>query len=217
MVRFIILFIIGIISCSCGYNTVPKYVRQNFIYCYDGMATGIDTLINIEGYYDFIPENCLSCYLRVMFYKDGTYVASSYYPRDESMQSHFENITNHDSKGLYYFYLYKDWGRYIINGDTIKLQAIVRPVRGSTSVAWWLHEVWYKILDRNTIIGIYPSKKPVRYPDDLEENNYIRKYSIPAKFTPLTVRPNPNCWLKEEKWFWCNEEDWEEYKRQVKK
>ena len=81
MVKYIYLFIMVFICTSCGFFIVPKHVKQNFTYCYDGIDTGIDSLINIEGYYDFISKSCQSCYTRVMFYKDGTYVASSTYPR----------------------------------------------------------------------------------------------------------------------------------------
>ncbi len=156
MVRLLKLFILlGLICCSsCGYNTIPKYVIQNFIYCYDSIDTSIDTMINIEGYYNFVSEDCSNCHLYLMFYKDGTYVEGFYHPRNESIQSYFETMVNNDLKALCYFHLYNDWGRYTINGDTIKLQAINRPVRGSTSAVWWINEIWFKIIDKNTIIGI---------------------------------------------------------------
>ena len=217
MVKLMCLFIIGTICCSCCYNIVSKNIKQNFAYCYDGKDTGIDSLIYIEGYYDFRYEDCPSCYRRVMFYKDGTYVTGPFYTRGESVQSHFNNIVNRNPKELYYFHKYNEWGHYIIRSDTIKLQSVDRPVWGSMDPTWKFYEVWYKIIDRNTIIGIYPSKKPNRYTVHIEEDNYMRRYGIPAKFTPLTVRPDSNCWLKEKKWFWCNEEDWEEYKTQIKK
>jgi len=209
----LIIFGVMIIS-SCGYNIVPKHVKQNFTYCYDGFDTILDTQINIEGYYDFLKEDCSGCHYYIMFYKDGIYVSGFYY---DSMQSHFEYMVNYDSKALYRFHKYNGWwGCYIIDNDTIKLQTVHHPAWWESSMVWWLEEVWYKILDENTIIGIYPSKKPVRYPENLEEKYYMRKYGVPAKFTPLSVKPDSNCWLKREKWFWCNENDWKHYMDSLK-
>ena len=217
MVKYIYIFIIGIICNSCGFFIVPKHVKQNFTYCYDGLDTGIDSLINIEGYYDFTSKDCPSCYIRIMFYKDGTCVIGSFYSKGESVQSYFENIVNHDPKGLYYFHKYKDWGCYIIKGDTIKLQKIDRPVGWESDARWFLEEIWYKILDNKTIVGICPSKRPSPYSYDSYEDSYMSRYGVPAKFTHLTVRPDSNCSLKQKKWFWCSEEDWAEYKIQLKK
>ncbi len=36
----------------CGVEKdVPKYISERFTYCYDGKDTGIDSLLNTDGYY----------------------------------------------------------------------------------------------------------------------------------------------------------------------
>jgi hypothetical protein len=187
------LIVICILVCSsCGYYIVPEHIKQNFTYCYDGMDTGIDTLINIEGY--FVQDHIIR-----IFYKDGIYVIGGFRTIDDFNE--FIKKIESNRKAMSNFHKWYTWGRYIICGDTIKLQAVERPVFGSTSSIWYSVKGKYKVLDRNTIIGIYPSSKE-RIP--------------PTKFVPLTIKPDSNCWLKEKKWFWCNEEDWKAYKKSMK-
>ena len=208
--QLILLFITVVICSSCG-CTAPNYIKYNFTYCYDGVDTGIDTLINIEGYYD-VADN--DVYPRLMFYKDGTYVEGFSYSYHKSIQSQFEEIIN-DKKKLKVFHN-NVWGRYIICGDTIKVQTVERPGCGSMSPIWYLENIWYKVIDRNTIVGIFPSNNIIVYPSALEENPYMIRYGTPAKFYPLSVRPNSDCFLKSEKWFWCNEELYKQYKQTSK-
>jgi hypothetical protein len=208
-----ILFLTVVICSSCG-CTAPKFIKDNFTYCFDGIDTGIDSLINVEGYY-VIFDIERDSRLHLMFYKDGTYIegfSSSYY---KSIQSLFEEMMNDPNK-LKGFHKYREWGRYIICSDTIKVQTVERPGAGSMSRIWWFSEVWFKIIDRNTIVGIYPTKSLVRYPEGIEVKNYMRNYGIPARFYPLSVKPNSDCFLKKEDWFWCNEELYRQYKQTLK-
>ncbi len=44
----------------------------------------------------------------------------------------------------------------------------------------------------------------------------MRDYGTLAIFTPLSVRPNSDCLLKKEEWFWCNEELYKKHKQTSK-
>jgi hypothetical protein len=46
----VISLAISLIFSSCGF-IAPREMKRNFKYCYDGKNTGIDSLINIHGYY----------------------------------------------------------------------------------------------------------------------------------------------------------------------
>ena len=52
---------------------------------------------------------------------------------------------------------------------------------------------------------------------DLENNEYFENdstkthYIKALRFKPITTKLNSTCWLKEKKWFWCNEDDWRKY------
>jgi hypothetical protein len=198
---------------SCNYQFVYKHVKQNFTYCYDGVDTGLDTMLNIDGYYDFVPNDSPDSHFRTMFYKDGTYV--SCYNFHSSNHTSIENIHNHP-EALYWFHKNNEWGRYTISGDTIKAQAIECHIWDKPSNVYFF-EVWYKIIDTNTIVGIYPPLSPIRYPVDFKEKNYRRRFCVPAKFTPVPERPSSDCFLKKRKWFWCNENEWKAYKRKIEK
>jgi len=71
---------------------------------------------------------------------------------------------------------------------------------------WYAYEVWYKVIDRNTIIEIY--SKPLHYMSESDWKIYYEakkheKKKLPAKFISIEVLPNSNCWLKKERWFLC--------------
>ena len=77
----------------------------------------------------------------------------------------------------------------------------------SPSPTWSAWEVWYKVIDRNTLEEIYYN--PIHYMSESDWENWEKnkkqreKTIVPAKFIPVDEKPIPNCWLKEEDWFWC--------------
>jgi hypothetical protein len=191
IVHVYLLVVIGAICSSCRCLVTPSYLKDYFDYCYDGAYTGIDTLINIEGYYGS----------RLMFYKDGTCVNISGIG-GRNIQAQFEEMMNNPKK-LEAFHRYSNWGCYVICGDTIKIRTVDQPGCGSTDVIWRLEVARFKIIDKNTLERIYP----------LADKD---SFWAPVEFHPLTVRPNSDCSLKKKKWFWCNEEQYKEYKKSLK-
>ncbi|MDH6354069.1 hypothetical protein M2132_000391 [Dysgonomonas sp. PH5-45] len=128
---FICLFI-GILFCSCVFGYLIKPI--GFKYKYDGKYTGIDTLINIEGYY----YDGGSHY--IMFYSDG--LASSY--------SHRMDTITHRSPV---------WGNYVLSKDTIKFQKVVD---NGLMTDIGVDMVYFIILSPKEIKEIYPAYKGER-------------------------------------------------------
>ena len=176
---------------------------------YTGETTNISSLININGYY-VIKENTTMyfgfkgeridtfCYMYYMFFEDGIYLDNF------SLRS----INEPSTSG---FYKYARWGRYTISGDTIKTKwvAVNTPLNGPPygSERWWI------VIDRITIKEIL--SKPIKNMTSEEAHTY--KEGSSASFVPLDTLPNPDyCWLKQEKWFWDNKEDWKRYMDSLK-
>jgi hypothetical protein len=226
-----ILFIIGI--SSCAYYIAPNYIKQNFTFCNDGKSKGIDSLININGYYSIAEPYSRpvfstpydknktkyasdTMYQNLMFYRDGLFVidffaldANGTFEDDSKIPKFFKQIVeNKESKVSKFFYSSFDWGSFRINGDTIKMQYIDRPIFGESRTFWYAWEIWYKVLNRNSIIEIYSN--PIHYTTKSDWENYQKakkeKVILPAKFVPVAVIPSSDCWLKKEKWFWCKTE-----------
>ena len=201
---------------------------QEFIYKYDGKETGIDFLININGYYiannysiDNWIHDTIYGYRYMIFFKDGMFAQDfhSYALNFNDVANFFQDIHDRNTSEFYACESC-NWGRYLIFGDTIKIQYIVRPILYSSNASWNAREVWYKMIDTNTILKIF--EKPICI-KNIEKMHYYeaRKLNpvipLPCTFVPTDRIPSSNCWLKQEKWFWCNEEDWKNYMDSLKK
>jgi len=202
-----------IMLSSCGVQKdIPKYISEKFTYCYDGKDTGIDSLVKLDGYYVIAESfkdmgynsNKDTSYFNIMFYENGICVFN-FFPLDNKgriidntfMPLFFKTIIDErESKEAYYFYNARGWGRYIIEGDTIKAQCIYRPRAGETTTIWGINEVWYKIMDRTTIIEI-PSESLTT------ATTSLKSIYLPARFVPVKEKPTPDCWLMKEDWFRC--------------
>jgi len=193
-----IVIIVGFLSCSSG-----KY----FINYHTGNYTGLDTLINLQGYY--ISQNCDRFLSKVtMFYSNGLAVNCSIeddYPSDFLINSFKGKLKN--------IYVGDSWGSYVIENDTIKLQTDMQCE-------------WY-----------YPSGTFIEYsnfkilPDRRIQliSNYLRGDSWhydwkmypdcnkPSAFFPLeTKADSTKCPLLKKKWFWNNEANRKAYMKEIK-
>lgn len=214
-----IIIIVSISLTSCAYFTVPKHIKQGFTYCYDGKNTGIKSLLNIDGYYvipkpyDKYGKNAVymheidTFYLNLMFFEDGIFVDNFYDCNSERLMKNEQNIPLYfkeiaeDKKAT--FYQSFNWGCYIISRDTIKVQFLNHPAL--LSPTWTAFEIWYKVIDRNTIIEI--DSKPIHYMTKSDWDNNLKykkeRKIYPARFIPVDVMPSSDCWLKKKEWFWC--------------
>ena len=219
------LFISFSLFVSCTHFSVPKYIQQHYTIKYPGGANGLDTLININGYYSyqiikpnhsFIKGKLFSSdyivvydtfYSNYIFFKDGLFLNNMYIghcAKPECMEESIERLNN-DSSNKSNELLHGFWGSYKLSGDTIITQYIFPRMAIDDFCAAW--QVEFKIIDRNTIIEI--ACKPIyhRTVEEIQafEDDYNSRIKQTAKFIPLKTLPKTNCWLKNEKWFMQND------------
>ena len=129
-----------------------------------------------------------------------------------------EIVENPEAKDSKTFYGFINCGSYIICGDTIKVQIIHKSY--SINDSWCGYEEWYLIIDKNIhlfdIIPITTNQKEKEH----RTNKYFpvpRRAGAKITFVPVPVKPQPdNYWILKEKWFWCNEWDWQNYMNRIK-
>ncbi|MDR2914053.1 MAG: hypothetical protein LBV74_04365 [Tannerella sp.] len=197
---------------------VPRRIKKAYIGCYDGISTGINTLLDLSGCFAVNSPVLLRdeypgiVYRVVNFYDDGVVVctAATTIPSEDfhKRMKHKYHQLNSDTLDLDYYKYYREgrgmyrWGLYKLHGDTVIAQFIDRPYPPEK---YFSHLVKYKVIDRHTIQEVFPSGDDVFYADTASKIYH---------FIPIEKIPSSDCWLKDEKWFWCNRDDWKEYKRQ---
>ena len=205
MVKFTVICA-SILLLSCSIN-VPRSIRNKFE-CSNSKDTGIDSLININGYY--------SVNVKWEEYYRGEYVGTR-----ESIRkfmffangSFFDDV--HYSEEGDSIIGYQFCGNFKIQGDTIKAHGINHP---SLMAPWAAWETWYKVINKNEIAVI--KSFPIHPMTDsdwklFDEYESRRERSI-GFFTPVSNMPYFDCWLKQEKWFWCSEEKYKKYQQNKK-
>ena len=115
---------------------VPKRVIKNFKGCFNPKKTGLDSLINIKGFYYLGEDYDYISTGEYIFYDNGF--------TERSSGEYWINQDFEDSK-------YSSYGKYTIANDTIKIQIISNPVSMGISE----YRVWFKIIDYNSIELIY--------------------------------------------------------------
>jgi len=223
-----------IISCafflflnSCGIINTSYEIQKKFAYCYDGQYTGLDTLININGYYsigevrDMYGVHAIFTHridtinIFFMFWPDGTFLYN-FFDYDHDIPNYFRKIVENTMKGKKdKFYKHFSWGRYIICGDTIKTQYMHTP--NGLNDFWYGYEISFHIINRTTLKYLPSESKILDYYateteiTEMKETQIRNKY-LPATFVPVEVLPNSNCWIKNKKWFWCDKEKYKKWK-----
>jgi len=229
---------LAFLMSACYINIpIPASIQNSFTYRYDGSYTGIDTLINIDGYYremalykrsptvgGFLKDTSIyyidTFYHYFMFYDNGIFVwniRATYY--DDNMKGLVKKdvslflkdfAENSETSGARYFYQYY-WGSYIICRDTIKIQQMAQGQ--SLNAGWHLREDWYKIIDKNTIQRINAFNLPTT-----EISQPLNKTSSPILFFPVSAKPKSDySWILKERWFWRHESDWRAYMERITK
>ncbi len=214
--RFLILILSFFLLNSCvGLYNYPVPSRfKRAMNCYDSAYTGLDTLINIHGYYSKMEirdkkglygyENGKrvelgidTSFYNIMFYNDGIFIANIGF-RDSLIE---EGLTQMKLEGRTFSTRSYYQGTYKISGDTIKTQQI----SSGYSNVWFAWEVWYRIINKNTIQSFY-TKHLALLSHDYKKQGYQPKFitdSCPAKFVYVENIPESDSWLKREAWFYC--------------
>jgi len=188
--------------------SVPKKIRALYTQCYS-----IDKLDNIpyriDGYYNRAcnDDDCLGG--SFMFYKDGT-VAEGVALLDTCKEGEYR------INKKYLYNQARPWGTYTISNDTIIVQ-VIHNVHNSQTI----HHYTFKVIDRYKLqlISDYGSRFDS---DTLSLTNEFEmaegNLNILYEFYPLEYKPNnTHFWLKKKKWFWCDEQEYKEYMRKLKR
>jgi hypothetical protein len=198
------------------------YIRERFPFCYNSEKTSIEAFININGYYEIsepydkyginasFKHEIDTFHHYLMFFDDGIVVDNFYDCNNERLINNPANILEYlkevnsvDDAKLSFLKSF-NWGSYIISGDTIKMGLLNHPAPPSPT--WGAFEVWYKVLDRNTIIEIFSSPIQNSTKSNLKSQKKIKAEEViyPAKFVKIDFKVSSDCWLKKKEWFWCN-------------
>ena len=177
-----------IFATSC----VDLYIRENFTYLFDGKNTGIDTLLHVDGYFINLDAKC-SDYSdsKFMFYRDGTFTNCMFVNKFKN-----DNVKEETVSMIF------GWGRYIIEGDTIKAQTVISPNGHYFGTIYfyklYVIEQWFKIINKDTLKEIFWKDLIEKRPKEkLCECNSPISYYISLK-----NKPDSLCELKENKWAW---------------
>ena len=235
---FFIMTTLVFIMSKCSINTsIPESVKTSFTYCYQGVYTGIDSLINIDGYY---REMTLTEYKRSPYKYQSTPKADAFFKKDTSAIYYIDTsyryfmfydngIFVYNIRDSYDYGVKKDVSTYLKdfaeNSETPEARQfylyfwgsyvicgdtikIQQMAQGqSLNAGWHLREDWYKIIDKNTIQRINAFNLPIT-----EISQPLNKTSSPIIFFPISAKPKADySWILKERWFWCNESDWRAY------
>lgn len=163
---------------SCAYILRPKGMKH----LHTGRYTGLDTIINIDGYY----INYYTSKYRfrgIMFYRDGSVqfqIRDFYQSEDKYVENVIENKQSKKIGNPYW----GGWGSYqqlsdsLIEVTTSLWYDKVSRIESTTSV--------FKILDENHLLQI----------DGWNCNEN------PFEFRLYLNRPDSTNWLLEKEWFW---------------
>lgn len=193
------LIIISLIFIGGCYTYIPSITDQ-MDYCYNDTYSGIDSLINIDGYYEyelkFVNDTNISTRKEIVFfYNNGIFLSVT--------KSQFEFYEGKNDKSILETL---DWGLFKVSNDTIHVQYIyIHPATsGYVSKA-------FKIIDHLTIESIFAknaSCKQIQRSYDISNGIF--------KSHPNKPDPNYSKIIKKE-WFWCNETDWQNYMDEERK
>lgn len=235
MRKYLIVLIPALLFSSCKliYHTAPKYLKNyGFTHRYSDTVSGLETKLNINGYFTINDAlnsgTSYGTYTNMIFFRDGMFI-SGFHNCCDTSSDHIGkvipiyldsiNIKRKNGIRIYPFYEGFVWGYYKLCGDTIKVQHIDRPALGESRSFWYAYEIWFKILDRNTIkeIYIYPIHKS-KDSDISNFNSYKKDWNpVKAYFRPIDEIPESDGWLKYEDWFWDNESKYNNWINKIKK
>lgn len=172
-----------------GCSIQPK----NFSYFYTKENTGLDKLINLDGYY-VCEHGCDSTFYSIfMFYPDGLFTIATTSRLFSELTESFEKGGNDKISK------YPLWGSYVIEKDIIRTQVVKMEGNGCTIFRD------YRILPDKQIVNISDYVQP-QFTNLAYMKNYpsFAENKCPkiAKFYPTTTKRNKeDCSLLKLKWF----------------
>lgn len=176
---------------SCDTTSNKGLIRTDGFYYYPKIA------VDLEGnkFYEHGSDNPFGkATYRIAFYSDNTY-CGSIWMRDSLIGA-------------------SEWGIFNIHSDTIVTECFVignanTPSYGIRDTLIVKSSDTLVLLNRNPICPEYDFYHAQHY--KVENGSYLF-------FAPYDKLPDPNkAWIKRKKWFWCDENEWKEYKIKLKK
>ncbi len=206
------LFALILLTSSIESCSVPGMIQKKFTFCYDGRPTGLESKISTDGFYEmtYIWWNELgygktynprwdTTHLDILFFRDGicAYDFGWYYQTGKQYLDSLANTPgNREINSMYK-------GVYRVFGDTIKIQVVNNP--HWLSPTWMGYEIWYKIVDKNTLkeIGEKQLHNNNGFYSVEETETTEHKNNHLAHFISVDSLPSSDIWLKNKKWFLC--------------
>jgi len=213
--RFGILLCFVLCGCFTHTRSLTKEVKTNFTNRLEGGNTGLSKKININGIYRYwhnndigIPEKIYNTkdtfFLDMIFYDDGTFIWNLWPDHKfTNYEQYFRSVISKGKKDL--FYEADWWGVYSMAGDTIKTQYIMH---ASPWTPWYTGQNWFVIKGPSTLQLIYQGEIEDKEPILLDP--YVQRTSL-AHFIPQKEIPPSYGWIKDERFFWRYEIDWQQY------
>jgi hypothetical protein len=217
--KALLLLTIAVVMVSCAYP-IPRSLKNNFTFNYTPNKKGLDSLVNINGYFS---QNNITSYSNYVFFDDGVVlVGATGLREDKNGREIFEspdNLPSFFAKLLmdttHQMYLTGRWGTYVTSNDTIKTQFIAPSISLNAGGPEGF-EYHFKVMDRETIKLVFIKRlhhlsynDRRRYPQAGLLN--LIKDVKPATFVKCDTIPSSKCWLMMKKWFWANGTDYHNY------
>ncbi|HRP91176.1 MAG TPA: hypothetical protein PKX92_14195 [Edaphocola sp.] len=225
MFKIGLYFLFTSICFSCN-GQVPNRIKKKFNYCYDSKINYSQTKINFNGYY-IIKHNPYiisfhdmqgnrkersqdTTFNTIVFFKDGIFtLGNTKSHRDYYDMEYLKRVEQKIQSEYEQFYNWQYWGIYKIVGDTIKMQYISHQPRFNPY--WTLIEVWYVMINEKTLKTVYAMDYTHDNKAEFKEN------IVTIEFIETSLHLKSDTWLKREKWFWCDEKQYKQWKQKQKK
>lgn len=180
-------------SCGCGPTFLYNWRPKPWLYPYEPSYTGLDTLINIEGYYfaenadtmcyknsgngvsDSIVKHCYPRDYSIMFYDDGLCTSSDW---SESSRERLDTLySNMNFAAKWVTKENTPWGTYTLQNDTITAH-LIENLNGCDGTR------------KNVITMIFIIKeddelKMISISNSNKEYGYTKTLDVVAKFCPV--------------------------------
>ncbi len=193
MATIVLFMMLAASSCKNFYNPcwvikfAPTEVRRSLEYCYNGLPTGLDTIIPIHGYYTMSYEQGRWDYELNRPYKDTIYEKFMFYPN-----GFFTLNYGHGGEDRV--------GNYVVIGDVIKAYYYPAPCQST----WGGSAKWFQINKNKSLTYICFSpmknrKRRGRCIYDAPSREYTDAVFEYSKLIPDCS----NNWILKAKWFCC--------------
>ncbi len=212
--------------CSCIIpRKVPNRIRGQFTVCIDSNFNIDSSILKTNGFYEFTYLDSVNhfykglsyksyktfdtCKKYMIFFKEGffldyVFINSKYShiwaKNSNELKSNLEKVYNNPD--LYQDFFDSDfWGVYkIFNNRLIKIQSTSKDNQRING--WSLVERTFNIIN-NTTISLGSIRNNLDGNSIAVPYNHWYKYWYKIEFITFEHIPEPECWLKKEKWLWC--------------